>query len=81
MPPERIGGLLVQMMFAYVENTFFAESWWNERPMLQQQRIRRLANLTVPDVKHRPYSLADFVPWSNVRIERAAIPDLMADHA
>jgi hypothetical protein len=40
--------LLTQIIFAYVENTFFSRAWWESRRLFVQEQIGRLATLPHP---------------------------------
>ena len=41
--PSEVPSLLIKFYFAYVENTYFSEKWWNELPPENTQHLTQLA--------------------------------------
>jgi hypothetical protein len=60
---DRLPGLLVQFMFAYVENTFFSPSWWEALSEDDRRHLENLAAIGNPYYTDFQYSIAQFVPW------------------
>lgn len=56
-------GLLVQFMFAYVENTFFSAQWWESLTSDRRHHLERLAHLS--NAYYTPFSYipGPLVPW------------------
>jgi hypothetical protein len=60
----RLPHLLAQFIFAYIENTYFSDTWWNSLSPADQHQIERLAgmgNAYYTDFTYSP-SLT-LVPW------------------
>lgn len=60
---DHLPGRLAQFMFAYVENTFFAEDWWTSLDGIVQEHLGQLARMGNPyynDWQYRPDAV---VPW------------------
>ncbi|MCI0717902.1 MAG: SEC-C domain-containing protein [Acidobacteria bacterium] len=66
--------LLVQFMFAYVENTYFSGAWWDSLPKVDRQHLQLLASISNPYYADFSYSLSEFVPWdvTETRVEEDA---------
>ena len=60
---------IVQVFFAYIENTYFSESWWNSLFLLAQNHLRNLAK--IPNAYYTPIRLLKrkFMPWKLIRSE------------
>lgn len=61
--------ILVQFMFAYVENTFFSKDWWNSLGNEQQTHIKKLAGIFNPYYQKIEYVNDVFVPWKITSVE------------
>ena len=60
---ERLPSLLVQFIFAYVENTFFSSRWWqslSEADRLHLASLAGIGNAYYTDFQYLPSA---FVPW------------------
>lgn len=44
-PADEIPSLLVEFMFAYVENTYFSKTWWDSLDQSKRDRLTHLATL------------------------------------
>jgi hypothetical protein len=55
--------MLVQFMFAYVENTFFAVDWWKGLSVPVQEHLGRLARMPNAYYFDWEYMPGTFVPW------------------
>ena len=66
--------LLVQFMFAHVENTYFSENWWRSLPDGDRQHVRSLALTRNAYYTPFSYSTSRIVPWRvlDAKIEDAA---------
>jgi len=61
---KKIPSLLVQFIFAYIENTYFSDKWWNSLSIANREQIERLAAIADPydmEFEYLPYTT--FVPW------------------
>jgi len=60
---QRLPGLIVQFMFAYIENTYFSHRWWESLSEVARRQIEILAE--IPDAYDWDfsYSFSKFVPW------------------
>ncbi len=69
---RRLPSLLVQFMFAYVENTYFSGRWWESLSKADRQHLKLLAE-TCPYLTEFDYSLSQFVPWqiTSIIVENA----------
>ena len=71
---DALPGLLVQFMFAYVENTFFSPIWW--RSLAEEDRSHVGALARMPNAYYTGFSYVprQLVPWqvSDAHIEEAA---------
>lgn len=63
-------GILVQFMFAHVENTYFSNAWWSSLNEKQQDHIKELAIMTNPYYYEVQYAKDIVVPWKITSIER-----------
>jgi len=72
---ERLPSLLVQFIFAYVENTYFSGHWWDLLPDGDRQHLASLAEISNAYYTDFLYISAPFVRWqiTNVRIEKSAV--------
>ena len=60
---EALPGLLTQFMFAYVENTFFSNEWWQSLTHTDRQHLTELARISNAYYTDFEYSNRSFVPW------------------
>ena len=60
-------GILVQLMFAYIENTYFSATWWQSLNEEQRRQVGRLAHI---EPYYTPFEyMEDFsVPWQIVAV-------------
>lgn len=56
--------LLVELLFTYVENTYFAKVWWDSLDAAKQERVRKLASIPMAYETFEPCSKMDFVDWT-----------------
>jgi len=70
---SRLPGLIVQFMFAYVENTYFSGDWWWSLPEMHRTHLESLAAISVPYYVDFAYSYAKYVPWEVTSIVRDAV--------
>jgi hypothetical protein len=57
--------LIVQFMFAHIENTYFSDKWWGTLSQIDRSRIESLANISNPyytEFRYLPF--AKLVPWN-----------------
>jgi len=73
VPRERLPAVLVQLMFAYIENTYFSAVWWDSLEDKQREHIRWLAGI-------EPYCSTPFdyidnlpVPWKILSVSESFI--------
>lgn len=66
---EDIPSILIEFVFAYVENTYFSECWWNSLPSAQSASLKELAGVPVPYGSPLQYSRMRYLDWSVVSIE------------
>ncbi|TKS58330.1 MAG: hypothetical protein EWM72_03081 [Nitrospira sp.] len=59
----RIPGIVVQLMLAHIENTYFSATWWNSLTVDQKCHVRQLAQMGNPF--YTPWTYMDNlpVPW------------------
>lgn len=69
-PRDRLPDILVQFMFAYVENTYFSSEWWNSISEDKKRHIALLAANLNPYYGTIDYSLSGLVPWRITKISR-----------
>lgn len=62
--------ILVQLMFAYIENTFFSDAWWSSLTDAQRAHIKLLASMDNPYYGLVPYRQDILVPWQVTVVER-----------
>lgn len=67
--PEVLPGLLVQFMFAFVENTYFSGHWWESLGEKQKGKIVELAHLENAYYAPFAYGEGSFVPWQTVDVQ------------
>ncbi len=73
-PRELLASLLVQMIFAYIENTFFAPAWWSSLRRPVQTHLARLARMGNPYYDEFEYLHDTFVPWRLASIVSDVFP-------
>ena len=62
--------ILVQFMFAHVENTYFSDAWWSSLSEKQQSHLKELTIMTNPYYHEVEYVEDILVPWKITSIER-----------
>lgn len=60
---ENLPNVLVQFMFAFVENTYFSEKWWKTLSFGMQNHIESLATMGNPYYEDFHYSYSTIIPW------------------
>jgi hypothetical protein len=72
--PRRLASLLVQFMFAYLENTYFSMAWWMSLSEANRSHVSSLATMGNAYYTEFEYSRARLVPWEliDARIHDAA---------
>jgi hypothetical protein len=59
-----LANLLVQFIFAYIENTYFSGAWWESLSEINREHIAKLATMSNPYYTNFKYSPSlTFVPW------------------
>ena len=66
---HKLPSILVQFMFAYVENTYFSKHWWDSLGETDRKHIESLAGIANPYYTNFSYSGSQFVPWEITQIE------------
>lgn len=59
----RLPSLLVQFMFAYLENTYFSSQWWQVLPETDRAHLAGLAAMWNAYYTEFEYSYSALVPW------------------
>jgi len=61
---DRLPGIIVQLMLAHVENSYFSSLWWNSLSTDQKAHVRQLAQMGNPF--YTPWTYMDDlpVPWT-----------------
>ena len=62
--PEEVPSLLVEFFFAYVENTYFSEAWWEVLPQVNRDRLMQLAGIPIFYGRALRYSGLRHVGWN-----------------
>jgi hypothetical protein len=65
---EHLPSMLVQFMFAYIENTFFAAEWWESLSESIKEHLVGLARMGNPYYSDWKYIPDRFVPWRVTKI-------------
>lgn len=60
---DLIPGVVVQLMLAYIENSYFSATWWNSLMVDQKCHVRRLARMGNPFYTSWTYMDNLPVPW------------------
>ena len=68
--------ILVQFMFAHVENTYFSHRWWMSLAEAERNHLRDLALIHNPYYEHFEYVDAQLVPWSVLGADFGNLPNL-----
>ena len=68
LPNESLPGMVVQFMFAYIENTYFSATWWNSLSSDQKNHIWQLAKMGNPYYDPWEYTPNLAVPWGAIDI-------------
>lgn len=69
IPYDDLPSFLVEFIFAYVENTYFSEAWWDSLDKLKQERIMSLA-VPVLYGMHVRYSGYKYTNWKVTAIAK-----------
>ncbi len=67
--PKDVSGLLIQLMFAYLSNTYFSEKWWKWISSAAKQQIASLAQISNAYYTDFGYETFKFADWKLLRIE------------
>ena len=62
-------GLIVQFMFAYIENTYFSTNWWESLSIINREHLGYLAGIGFAYNTDFRYSTSKFVPWEITGVE------------
>lgn len=65
---ERVPGVVVQFIFAHIENTYFSPAWWKLLSDEQRDHIWSLASLGNPYYVPWDYMEDVPVPWTSVKV-------------
>ena len=70
---NRLASLLVQFMFAYIENTVFSRLWWESLSEFNRSHLSSLARISNPYYTDIPFLNFKLVPWeiTNVLVDNA----------
>jgi hypothetical protein len=70
---DAVPGLLVQFLFAHLENTYFSARWWNALGADDRRHLGRLAMIMNPYYEPFTYEQRRLVPWEivDLTVERA----------
>lgn len=60
---QRIANILVQFMFAYIDNTYFSAAWWESLSEVNRIHLTALAEMSNAYYTDFSYEPAIFVPW------------------
>lgn len=69
-PIDKIPSLLVEFMFAYVENTYFSKTWWDLLDQSKRDRLTHLATLFSGYGGFWRYSRIKFTNWQITNITK-----------
>jgi hypothetical protein len=69
-------GLIVQFMFAHLENTYFSSRWWASLSADDQRHLTGLAMVMNPYYEPFAYENRGLVPWQleHVELDRGVHP-------
>lgn len=70
---ERIPGIIIQLMLAHIENSYFSAKWWNSLSAFQKSHVRQLAQMGNPFYTHWTYLENLPVPWEITAIAESWI--------
>jgi hypothetical protein len=70
LPGEQMSSIIVQLMFAYVENTYFSSAWWNLLSARTQSHIANLARMGNPYYEDWTYLYQSIVPWRIAEVRK-----------
>jgi hypothetical protein len=60
---RRLPSLIVQFIFAYIENTYFSDCWWESLSGVDREHIESLAGIGDAYYTDFSYSFSKLVPW------------------
>lgn len=69
MRTDDLPSVLLEFVFAFVENTYFSEAWWKSLPPIQRERLKELAGILIPYDSPLSYSGMKYLDWSIVGID------------
>jgi hypothetical protein len=69
-PVDEIPSLLIEFMFAYVENTYFSKDWWDSLEQTKRDRLKHLAVLFSGYGGFWRYSRMKFTNWKVTNIKK-----------
>jgi len=67
---HQILNLLPQLLFFYLENTYFSPTWWSQLPAGEQEHLRSLAAEPNPYYSERLFKASSCVPWRLKAVHR-----------
>lgn len=70
LPKKLLPSILIQFMFAHVENTFFSEAWWSSLNDVQRTHVKQLAMMANPYYEEIECLSDALVPWRITSLER-----------
>jgi hypothetical protein len=69
--PIKLAQQLPQLIFLYIENTYFSPRWWSQLPARAQRVLTKQAWTIDPDRESRLTEFPD-TPWAARRVRRGA---------
>jgi hypothetical protein len=67
-PPDRLLQVLPQLIFLYLENTYFSDAWWQGLSEKHQAHVRALAKNSNPYYSKGIFLDEPLTPWTMARI-------------
>ncbi len=67
---DKLCGYIAQTIFAYIENTYFSQSWWDSLKTLHKFHFSSLA--CIPNAYNFGFKYSEYVtmPWENISVAR-----------
>lgn len=71
LPHSAVPSTIVQILFAYLSNTYFSPAWWVSLTTAQRGRIGELAAITNAYYQEIPYTNERLIGWEITEVRRS----------
>jgi hypothetical protein len=69
LPSNNLSNVMVQVIFAYIGNTYFSHKWWTSLSEANRSKLANLARMTNAYYTEFVYSTGRFVHWDDIKVK------------